>query len=50
MVRIMPRMLWAVLTVVSVTTISMKALVRKSKAFPHPRSPLGTTYPLKVVA
>ena len=46
----MPRVPWAVFIVVSVAAISMKALVRKSKAFLHPRSPLGTTYPLKVVA
>jgi len=32
MVRIMPRMPRAVLTVVSVATISMKVLVRKSRA------------------
>jgi hypothetical protein len=48
MVRIMPRMPRAVLTVVSVATISMKVFVRKSRAS-HPRSPLGATYPLKVV-
>jgi len=34
MVRMMPRVPWAVFIVVSVAAISMRALVKKLKAFP----------------